>query len=307
MHQAPISNQLSLKNWGMLLLLAFLWGGSFFFIGLSVKQVPPFTIVAIRVSVAALLLHITLKISGQKLPISSSALKAYAGMGLLNNAIPFGLIAWAQSHIAGGLASILNATTPLFTILIMHFFSTDERLTKGKSVGIILGFAGVAIMMSGTIISFNADLLSEIAVLAAALCYGFSGIVGRRFKTLQILPLATATGMLTASSLIMLPMAILVDKPWQIPVPSLDVWLAIACLAVFSTAFAFIVFFRILASAGMTNTTLVTFLVPVFAILLGTWQLGEILQPRHYAGMALIACGLLVMDGRLIKRISFST
>ena len=307
MPQSLISSQMNSKTWALLLLLAFLWGGSFFFVGLSVKEVPPFTIVALRVSIAALILHIALKIKGEKLPLHTPALKAYFGMGLLNNSIPFCLIAFAQSHIAGGLASILNATTPLFTILIMHFFSVDERLTKGKVAGIMLGFAGVAVMMSGTITSFNADFISEMAVILAALCYGFSGIFGRRFKTMQISPLSTATGMLTASSFIMLPAAALIDRPWQLALPTVPVILSIFSLAAFSTAFAFILFFRILASAGMTNTTLVTFLVPIFAILLGTWQLGEILQPRHYAGMMLIASGLFVMDGRLFKSIKLST
>ncbi len=307
MPQAPISSHMSPQIWALLLLLACLWGGSFFFIGLSVKEVPPLTIVAMRVSIAALILHIALKIKGETLPLHKPALKAYAGMGLLNNSIPFCLIASAQAHIAGGLASILNATTPLFTIFIMHFFSADERLTKGKTAGILLGLAGVAVMMSSTVTSFNADFLSELAVLAAALCYGFSGIFGRRFKTMQISPLATATGMLTASSIIMLPVAAIIDRPWQLALPSMPVILCIAGLAIFSTAFAFILFFRILASAGMTNTTLVTFLVPVFAISLGTWQLGEILQPRHYAGMALIASGLCVMDGRFFKLLKLST
>ncbi len=307
MPQSPVSSQMSPKTWALLLLLAFLWGGSFFFIGLSVKEVPPLTIVALRVTIAAIILHIVLKIKGETLPIHIPALKAYAGMGLLNNSIPFCLITYAQTHIAGGVASILNATTPLFTIFIMHFFSTDERLTKGKMAGILLGFAGVAIMMSGTITTFDADFLSEIAVLAAALCYGFSGIFGRKFKPMQISPLATATGMLTASSLIMLPVAAFIDKPWQLALPSVPVLLSIFSLAAFSTAFAFILFFRILASAGMTNTTLVTFLVPIFAILLGTWQLGEILQPRHYAGMMLIASGLFVMDGRIFKLTKTST
>ncbi len=302
MQQAAVSSQMSLRDWAMLLLLSLLWGGSFLFVGMAVKALPPFTIVAIRVTLAALVLNLVLKVLGQKLPLSRPAVIAFGAMGLLNNAIPFSLIAWGQTHIAGGVASILNATTPLFTVLVMHVYSHDEKLTTGKIAGVALGFAGVVAMVgSSALEGLGSYFLGELAVLGAAVTYGFSGIFGRRFKTLGIAPVVTATGMVTASSLVMLPLALIVDQPWKLSMPGAEVWIALVSLAVFSTAFAYLLFFRILASAGMTNTVLVTFLVPIFAISMGIWRLGESLQPKHFLGMALIGCGLAVMDGRLFR------
>jgi drug/metabolite transporter (DMT)-like permease len=276
-------------------------GGSFLFIGIAVRELPPLTIVAIRVTTAALALLLTLKVMGVDMPRSRQAWAAFLGMSILNNVIPFTLIVWGQSHIASGLASILNATTPLFTVIVAHHLTDDERLTGQKLAGVIVGFVGVAVMIgAAAIASLDASILAQLAILGAALSYGFSGVFGRRFKTMGIPPLATAAGQVTVSSTLLVPVALLVDRPWTLAMPSPGAILSLAALGLVSTAFAYLIFFRLLARAGATNVGLVTFLIPVSAILLGVLVLGETLATRHVAGMSLIGAGLILIDGRAI-------
>jgi drug/metabolite transporter (DMT)-like permease len=215
------------------------------------------------------------------------------------------LIVWGQGHIASGLASILNATTPLFIVVVAHFLTTDERLTRQRFIGVLVGFAGVAVMIgSAAFQSWNVSIPAQLAVLGAALSYAFASVFGRRFKAMGITPIATAAGQVTASSAILLPLSLLVDRPWTLPEPSAVTILALIGLALVSTALAYILFFRLLAGAGATNAGLVTLLIPVSAILLGTLFLDETLAIRHFAGMALIGAGLLLIDGRLIPAMS---
>jgi drug/metabolite transporter (DMT)-like permease len=296
---------LSLADWGLLVLLSLLWGGSFFFIAIAVTELPPLVIVASRVLIAALALHLVLRIGGERLPTTGAAIGAFALMGVFNNAIPFTLLVWGQSHIASGLAAILNATTPLFTVLVAHFATTDERLTLGRIAGVLVGFSGVVAMIGpGALAGVEADVLAELACLGAALCYGFATVFGRRFRRLGLSPVQTATGQLTASTLIMVPVALVFAAPWTLPVPSTSAIGSVVALALASTAFAYIVFFRILARSGATSISLVTFMVPVSAMLLGTLVLGERLAPEHFLGIALIGVGLALIDGRPLKRIA---
>lgn len=298
---ASIKSSMGARDWAMLLTLSLVWGGSFFFVGVVVKELPPLTVVALRVGLAALALHLVLRILGMRFPTEPRVWAAFLGMGLLNNAIPFTLIAWGQTHIASGLASILNATTPLFTVLVAHGLTRDERLTGGRFAGVMVGLAGVAVMIGGAALqSFGVGVLAQIAVLGAAVSYAFAGVFGRRFKTLGVPPLSVAAGQVTASSLMLLPVALLVDRPWTLAVPSAAAIAALLALALVSTAFAYILFFRLLASAGATNVSLVTFLIPVSAVLLGIAFLGERLAPKHVLGMALIGLGLALIDGRVI-------
>jgi drug/metabolite transporter (DMT)-like permease len=288
------------SEWGMLVALSLLWGGSFFFIGIAVKELPPVTIVTLRVSLAATALLIVCRIMGLHLPRQWAVWRAFFGMGLLNNIIPFCLIVWGQTHIASGLASILNATTPLFTVIVAHFLTADEKMTGNKLAGVLIGFAGVATMIGpaafGGAIS---GLWGQIAILGAAISYSFAGIFGRRFKAMGVPPLMTATGQISSSTLMLIPAAFLIDKPWTLAMPSLGTWGALIGIALLSTALAYLIFFRILATAGATNLALVTFLIPVSAILLGSLILGEQLEIKHFAGMAMIAAGLAAIDGRL--------
>lgn len=304
MTQASIQKTMAASDWALLILLSIVWGGSFLFVGVAVKELPPLTIVALRVVMAALALQVVLRVMGVALPKARSVWLAFLGMGVLNNAIPFTLIVWGQSHIASGLASILNATTPLFTVIVAHFLTLDERLTGRRLAGVIVGFAGVAIMIGGAAMkALNADVTAQLAVLGAAVSYAFAAVFGRRFKAMGIQPMATAAGQVTASSTLLLPVALIVDRPWTLPVPSAAVVLSLASLALVSTAFAYILFFRLLARAGATNVGLVTFLIPVSAILFGVMLLGEMLEPRQIAGMGLIAVGLILIDGRLVRAV----
>jgi drug/metabolite transporter (DMT)-like permease len=297
---APIYHRMSLVDWSMLLALSILWGGSFFFVGVAVKALPPFTIVLLRVAIAAAALHIVLRATRTAMPWDGNSWRAFFGMGLLNNAIPFCLIVWGQTHIASGLASILNAATPLFTVLVAHALTADERLTKGRIAGVLLGFIGVVVLIGPQALTgLGNDVLAQIAILGAAISYSFASIFGRRFKRMGVSPLATAAGQVTASSLLLLPVTMLVDRPWDLAWPGWPVAGAIVGGGLLSTALAYVLFFRILASAGAVNLMLVTFLIPVSAILLGSAFLGESQAPMDFAGMALIGLGLAAIDGRL--------
>ena len=297
--------QMTARHWAALITLSILWGGAFFFAAIAVKEVPPLTLVFCRVSIAAVSLFVFLKISGQKLPIDGKIWLAFLIMGLLNNLIPFSLLFWAQTTISSGLASILNATTPIFSILVAHFMLADERLTPPKFIGVILGFIGVAVLLSGTSLnSTGFAALAIIACLAAALSYAFAGVFGRRFKRLGIKPSVSAFGQLTGSSILMLPLIIAFDQPWALSLPSQTVILSILTLAIVSTAIAYLIFFNLLASVGAVNVMLVTLLVPVSAIILGNLFLNELLETQHYFGMALILLGLIAIDGRLWTKLT---
>ena len=300
-----INRAMTPVEWGLLLALSLLWGGSFFFVGVAVTALPPLTIVALRVGIAALALHLVLRVLGQTVPIGGRIWAAFLGMGFLNNLVPFSLLVWGQTQIPSGLAAILNATTPLFAVLVAHVLTVDEWMTRGRLAGIVIGFAGVALMLGPEAWrGFGDDLMAQLACLAAACSYGFASVFGRRFRRLGVPPLATATGQVTASTVMLVPLAVLVDRPWQLTPPDIEVWAAVVALALLSTALAYILFFRILASAGAVNLSLVTLLVPPGAILLGALFLDERLELLHFAGMGLIGLGLAAIDGRPVRRLS---
>ena len=296
----PINNVMTLKDWGMLLSLSMLWGGSFFFVGVAVSELPPLTIVTLRVGIAALILWAVLIFSGQSAPRSAGLWKALFTMGLITNVIPFSLIVWGQTYIASGLASILNATTPMFTVVIAGLLLADERMTPRKIIGIVIGFFGVTVLIGpASLKELGSDTLAQLAILGATISYGFSTTYGRRFKTMGVTPLQTSVGQLTAATIMLLPMMFFIERPDQLANPSTQVWMAVISLGAFSTALAFILFFNILSSAGATNVSLVTFLAPVTAILLGWLILDERLNSEHFMGMLFIGIGLAAIDGRL--------
>jgi drug/metabolite transporter (DMT)-like permease len=293
----PINHSMGAIEWLLLLTLSVLWGGTFLFSEVALEEVQPFTLVLGRVGVAAIALLIVVYATGRRMPSSWAAWGPFLLMGALNNLIPFSLIFWGQIEITASLASILNATTPLFTVLLAHILTRDERITPGRLAGVVLGIAGVVAMIGPAALhGLGLHLLAQIAVLGAALSYAFAGIFGRRFKGQPLL--VTAAGQVSASMLMMLPIALLVDRPWTGPLPDATVWAAVLGLAILGTALAYILYFRILATAGATNLLLVTFLIPVTAILLGAVLLGERLDPEHLLGMALIGLGLAAIDGR---------
>lgn len=291
---------MSLQNWILLIILSLLWGGSFFFVEVALADIPPFTLVFLRVALAALALLAYLKLRGESIPLNLPLWSAFLVMGLLNNVFPFGMIVWGQTHITGSVASILNATTPIFTVLAAHWLTTDERLTLNKLLGVIIGFAGVVVLMMPTLDQgVSLKSYGQLAVLGAALSYAFAGVWGKRFKSTP--PLVNAAGMLICATFIMLPALFLLENPFALS-PSFVSWLAVGALALLSTASAYILYFRILASAGATNLLLVTFLIPLSSMLLGMGILEERVETLGFYGMAVIFAGLILIDGRLIKR-----
>ena len=289
-------------EWMLLVLLSVVWGGSFFFNGIALREFPTLSIVTARVGLAALALLLLMRMLGQGIQLNRQILKAFFGMSFLNNVVPFSLIVWGQQHIASGVASILNATTPLFTMLVAHWFTTDEKINPRRLLGVLTGMGGVGLMMGlDSMESSGFHLLGQSAILLAAFSYGLAGVYGKRFAQLEIPPLATATGQLCASSMILIPLTLWIDQPWTMAMPNIEGMGSLLGIALLSTALAYVIYFRLLKTAGATNLLLVTLLIPVSAIILGVFLLDESLEPQHLSGMAVISLGLLIMDGRLLQ------
>ena len=287
------------QTWLLLILLSVLWGASFFFGGVALRELPPTTIALVRVALAAALLFPLFKIRGGTLPTSLADWMPFFVMGLLNNVIPFSLVLVGQLRISSGLASVLNATTPLFTVLVMASFG-DERLIARRIVGVVIGIVGVIVLREPGIVRSDSETIGMLLCLGGALSYGFSGLWGRR-KFNGVAPLTSSTCQLICSSVAMAVIAAAVDQPWQLPMPGAATWAALIGLAALSTALAYVVFYRVLARSGATNVMLVTLLIPVTAILLGVLVLGEPLTAREIAGALVIASALLVIDGRALR------
>ena len=286
-------------EWILLLALATIWSGSFYLFKVLVEHLPPLTVVLGRVSFAAVALVAIVYLSGQRMPTSPRAWGPFFVLGALNNVIPFTLIVWGETRIASGLAAILNATTPLFTILLAHVMTREERLTPQKIAGVLLGLAGVVILIGPSAVNgLSLRSIAQLAVLGAAVSYGLAGIYARRFK--ETPPLVTAAGQVSASTLMAFPLALLVDRPWTLTAPSWETWSALLALAVLCTSIAYVMYFRILAAAGATNASLVTFLVPIGALALGIRLLGEHPSTGDVIGMLTIFAGLAVIDGRVL-------
>lgn len=300
-----IRAQMNGSDWLIMLVLAVIWGGAFFFIGVAVRHVPPMTYVWLRVTIAAVALWIFVKARGGSLDLPRQVWGSIVLLAVLNNALPFTLFGWGQTHIASGLASILNATTPIWGVLVAHFFTVDERMNPRKIAGVLLGFGGVATMIGPSLLSdIGSSALAQLACVGAALSYAFAGVWARRFKRLGISPLSITTGQLTAAAVVMLPVSMIAEHPWTTALPPVSAWAAITALAVLCTAFGYVLYFKLIDGAGATNAMLVTLLVPPVAILLGGLFLGETLAPQDFAGLALIALGLAAIDGRMLRILS---
>jgi drug/metabolite transporter (DMT)-like permease len=285
-------------DWALLMALSILWGCSFLFGRIAVAEVPPLTLVLARVGIAAIALQIVLRLLGIGFTPTAGRWRDYAVMGLLNNLVPFGLIFFGQLEIGAGLAAVINGMTPFWSALIARAAGA-ERLPLRKAAGVLLGFAGLAITVGPAALEgLDAPLIAQLAVVGATISYGAASVFGRRFAGQP--PLVTATGQLSASTLLILPLALAIDTPWALPLPGPAATAAVVGIALISTALAYILFFRVLASAGATNVALVTLLIPVSAIALGALVLGEAIEVRQIGGMALIALGLAVIDGRLL-------
>ncbi|MGN6768960.1 MAG: DMT family transporter [Rhizobiaceae bacterium] len=294
----PIRQTMSPNDWGQLLLLGALWGGSFFFARIAVSEIEPLTLVFYRVAIAAAALHIWLVIRGTSFrPALSNAL-SFLILAMLNNIIPFSLIFLGQTAIGAGLAGVLNATTPFWTVFAANILTRDEKITPARLIGILLGIGGTAIMVGpGVLAGLGAPVWAQFCVLGASCSYALAAIFARRFRGMR--SDVIAAGQFTASTAIM---AVVIGfGASAITAASPTVWASVAALGVLSTAFGYILYFNLIGSAGATNASLVTLVVPVWAILLGILFLGEELNAYELAGMMLIGLGLLTIDGRLFR------
>jgi drug/metabolite transporter (DMT)-like permease len=287
------------REFWLLLLLSLVWGCSFFFLKILLREYPPLTVVLVRLALAALMLHLLLIAARTPFRCTAAQWRDFLILGALNKAIPFTLITWSETRITSGLAAILNAATPLFTVVVSHYLARTERLTWNRAIGVLIGFAGVATLLGPQLgdAAVGAQMPAEAACLLAAFVYAFAANFGWRFRSMS--PSFVATGQLTASSVLMIPLVLLFDHPWALPLPSQTAIASFVGLAALSSAAGYVLFFRILAVAGATNILLVTLLMPVTALLLGTAIIHEPIATESILGMAIIACGLAVLDGRL--------
>ena len=294
----PNDNRIDARDWSLLAVLSVLWGGSFFFNGAGLRELPPLTLVFLRVALGAAILLPLLRMQGISCPTGTMGWRPFIAIGLLNNVIPFSLIVIGQTFIPSGLASILNATTPLFTVVVMAA-AGDETLQMRRMAGVALGLAGVIILRGWGFETRPGQGLGILLCLGGALSYAFAALAARRLLK-DAAPLGTATFQLMASTVMMAAVAGVVEQPWRVPMPSLTTWLAVLGLAGLSTALAYIVFFQILRRSGASNVMMVTLLIPVTAILLGWLVLGEPISMREIAGAIVIGSALLVIDGRVL-------
>ena len=296
-HTAPARPAtLTAQAWLLIFALSLPWGGSFLFFRILAGELPSFTIVLGRLALSVLLLCLMLRARGERLDVPWGT---FMVMGILNNVIPFSLIAWASIHITGGEAAILNATTPMFGALVLRVFA-GERLTAARIAGVLLGIAGVAVLVGPAALGLGANLWADLACLGAALSYGVTTLWGRRLR--HIPPFQAATAQCLCSLLVLIPIVAVIDQPWNLPLPSWRALAALAGIGWLCTGLAYVVFFRIVAVAGVANVMLVTFLAPVSAMILGALVLGEGVGANAIAGMVLIFAGLAAIDGRLLSR-----
>lgn len=288
-------------DWVLLFTLSFLWGGSFFFNEIALRELPVLTIVAARVTLAASVLWLLVFLNGYELPKIARHWLWFLIMGIANNAIPFSLLVFAQQELTAGLTSILNATTPFFIVVVIALFIRGESVSRTKIAGLVIGLSGVILMLGPDIIGTDTTSITrQLAVLLAALAYALAGLYGRRFHAAGIKPLVAAAGQVTMSAALLVPAALTMDGMPSLMTAGPTTWMAVSALAVFSTAVAYVLYFRILSSAGSVNLMLVTFLMPVTALLLGTYLLSEPVRLIEIGGMVVIGIALIIIDGRLL-------
>jgi drug/metabolite transporter (DMT)-like permease len=290
---------MSLRNFLTLLILSLIWGASFLFIKVAVATIPPFSVAFGRTALAAVLLYLVLRSRGLRMPGWGSVWGTFLLMGLFNGAVPYTLITWAEIHIDSGLAAIVNALMPLFTVLLAHLFTGDERLSWMKIVGIFLGFLGVvALIGPAALKGLGKDVIAQLAVMAAAWCYAIAIIYGRRLQ--GITPLVSATGQLFCAAFLTLPMVLVFDAPWALS-PSFISVAALTCLSLLGTALAYLLYYYLLQRIGSTNLSLVTYLLPITGVFWGALLLGERLHWSAFLALGMILAGIAGVNNRLPK------
>lgn len=295
-----------LRNWIMLAVLGAIWGGSFLFAKVAVAEIPPLVLVFFRVSIACAVLLAVLWYQGLFGRLEKRLALPFLVMGFLNNAVPFSLLFFGQTAIGAGLASILNATTPVFTVIVSSLLARQETLRAHRVAGVVLGVAGVAVMLSGSLSGLASDpVWAQLCCLGAAVSYACAATFARRFR--DVPAQVAATGQLMGSSLIMLPVALYAGANWSPLAPGLTVWANVVALGILATALAYLIYFRLLSEAGATNASLVTLIVPASALFFGWLILGENLGQLQLGGFAILLAGLVVLDGRILQRFGHRT
>lgn len=292
---------ISPRAWTELLLLALIWGGSFLSVRVALDELPVVTTVLHRTLWAMLALWGVVWLMRLPLPRDPRTWGAFLVMGLLNNVVPFGLLSWGQLHIESGLTAILNGTTAIFGVIVAAAAFPDERLTLRKIVGVGLGFTGVATAIGlDQFARFDIRSTAQLAILGATFSYALAGAWARK-RMGHLSPQVAAAGMLTGSTLMLLPAALLIDGPLTFDLQP-TTWGALAYLSLAATAGAYLLYYRVLAMAGSGNLMLVTLLIPPVAIILGAWGRDESLAPNAFAGLGILAAGLLILNGTLWPR-----
>jgi len=289
------------REWGLLVLISVVWGLSFFFIEIALRELGSFTLVFYRVGIAALIVTSFLYISGKRLPFDGESWRKYFILGTFNNFVPFSLISWGQIYIDSGLASILNATTPMFAVVMAHFLTHDEHMTKNRIAGVLLGITGVSLLVGPeALYGLSSNTLGQFAILCAAISYSYGGIYARQLNDMPVI--VAVAGTLLAATVMTLPMVLLFEYPltMSMQLPTIS---AILGMSVFGTVFAYMLYLHVIRAVGATNTLLVTFLVPVTALIMGVVILGESLNQHAILGMLVIFIGLVVVDGRIIRKL----
>ena len=286
----------------LLLILGTIWGGSYMFIKVIVAEVPVFTLVAGRLTLATMIMWGLLRAQGLSLPRSRRMWGRYAVLGFLGMAVPYSLISWGEQYISSGLASLLQATTPIFTVILVHFLTDDERITLAKTIGVVIGFVGVGILMlpdpstglrAGLRQGLRANLLGQLAIVGSSLCYAGTAIYARSWLRGQP-PLVSASGQLTMGMVYMLPASLLVDRPFDLS-PSLPVLASWTVLTVLGTVVAYVIYFSLIERTSATFVTTVTYIIPINGLMLGALVLNEPLNVTVLGSLVLILLGVLLV------------
>ena len=289
---SPQGRNIAIEH-ALLLALAALWGGSYTFIKLGVATIPPITLIAARTSIAGLLLLAIMHARGLRLPMDAATWRRFLFQAGLNSVIPWTLIAWAERSLDAGLATILNSTSPVFTFFLTLAIARQEALSLRKLLGVIAGIAGICLIVGVQALSgLGEQLVAQLATIAATVCYAGAAIFSRGFKGLD--PMAPAAGSLLAGAAILVPLSLAVDQPWTLA-PSMSSLLALLGLAVFSTAIAFVIYFRLIQTLGSVGTTAQAYLRVPIGVALGVVFLGESLSPTAWIGLGCVVIGVAAM------------
>jgi drug/metabolite transporter (DMT)-like permease len=283
-------------EWLMMLACAFCWGSAYIFNKVAIAELPSLTITASRLLLAALLLQLLCRMRGIQLPWSGRAWAPFFVYTIFSNVAPFLFVLHGQKETAAGLAAVIGSSTPLFVILLAHVWTHDEKLRGRKIVGVLVGLVGVAVVIGSEALSFDGPMIAKGSLLVASMLYAIGAIFAKRLTRYE--PMALAAMQMTAGFIVALPLALLIDLPWQLPMPSSMAMGAIAGTAVIGSSLAAITYFHVLRRAGATNAMLVTLLVPITPIVLGALLFGERLQAREILGGLIVAAALVIIDGR---------